>query len=549
MERGRKVLCLLLFSTVCALVLLFLNAFTEAESDILYAEWQEAALLSADGRETAFNPLGEPPAMGEGECYRFTTVLPERREERWLVFETTGMELSVCVDGRELFRSASPSPAETVGQGQIRLPLPAGGGEKLVMDLRPIGAGPGIFPPLLRLTSDVEDAAANVAYANSLAIPAGASALALVLVWGLFLLSVAFGRPDWSLIPLSFAACGLTVYRIAQGVGGYFLPPVLQRVCSWQGMGVLTVLALLAYLLMNRRRGFYRVLGKALLVSAVVLALATLLSLLWGGGLARYMVSLVRSLVFYGFYDGLTTWLTLWLTAVCVLVSAWAVLRSMVETRSQAQAAKMQYQMTLENYQQTTEKNRQTAALRHEWKNEVAALHLLAQKGDISALERRLEQLEGELGRLSTISFTEQTAINTILQSAAHRAEGLGVEFHAQALVPKELEVDEGDLCALLLNMLDNAIEAAAQVEPPKEREVRCRLKLTQGFLAVSCENTYTGVLRLDGRGQPLTSKSDEETHGFGLRQMRAVAAKYHGILRISHDTERFTVETALKLP
>ena len=85
--------------------------------------------------------------------------------------------------------------------------------------------------------------------------------------------------------------------------------------------------------------------------------------------------------------------------------------------------------------------------------------------------------------------------------------------------------------------------------QPPQKREVRCRLKLTQGFLAVSCENTYTGVLRLDGRGQPLTSKSDEETHGFGLRQMRAVAAKYHGILRISHDAERFTVETALKLP
>ena len=147
MERGRKVLCLLLFSTVCALVLLFLNAFTEAESDILYAEWQEAALLSADGRETAFNPLGEPPAMGEGECYRFTTVLPERREERWLVFETTGMELSVCVDGRELFRSASPSPQRLLVRGRFGCLCPPAAGRNWLWTCGPSGRGRGSSRP------------------------------------------------------------------------------------------------------------------------------------------------------------------------------------------------------------------------------------------------------------------------------------------------------------------------------------------------------------------------------------------------------------------
>ena len=132
-----------------------------------------------------------------------------------------------------------------------------------------------------------------------------------------------------------------------------------------------------------------------------------------------------------------------------------------------------------------------------------------------------LEQLEGELAHLSTRNFSEHSAINAILQNAAYRAEEMGVDFHAQALVPGDLELDEGDLCALLLNMLDNALEAASKVEPPREREVRCRVKLTQGFLAVWCQNTYTGPLRLDGGG----------------------------IVSISHDGSRFTVETALKLP
>ena len=549
MKRAVKAGCILLFLLMCAGVILFLRAFTAAEDSIFYLEWQSAAVVSADGEEVPFDPLASAPALGEGEAYRFATALPEREEELWLVFEVTGGALTVWVDGQEIFRSAAASRSLADGQGQVQLFVPAGGEAELVMEFCPLGAGPGIFPPLLRLTDDTQDLVGTIAFAASVSIPAGASALALVLVWGLFLVGVLFGRPDWSLIPLTLAACGLTVYRLAQGLGGYFLPPLLQSICSWQGIGLLTALALLVYLLMNRRRGFYRMLGRAALWSAGALLAAFLVSLCRGGVLSRYLVGVGADVVLYGFYDGLSYWLTLWLVAVCTLLSAAAMIRSIVRAQSQAHAAKVQYQLTLENYQQTADKNRRTAALRHEWKNEVAALHLLAQKGDLPALERRLEQLEGELAHLSTRNFSEHSAINAILQNAAYRAEEMGVDFHAQALVPGDLELDEGDLCALLLNMLDNALEAASKVEPPREREVRCRLKLTQGFLAVWCQNTYTGPLRLDGGGQPLTSKEDADSHGFGLGQMRAVAAKYQGIVSISHDGSRFTVETALKLP
>ena len=122
------------------------------------------------------------------------------------------------------------------------------------------------------------------------------------------------------------------------------------------------------------------------------------------------------------------------------------------------------------------------------------------------------------------------------------------MDFQGQVLVPEDLEMDEGDLCALLLNLLDNALEGAARVPPPGKREVQCTVKLTQGFLAVWCRNTYAGPLDLDDRGRPRTTKPDGEGHGFGLAQMRAVAAKYHSVLTIDHDKDTFTVQTALKL-
>ena len=76
-------------------------------------------------------------------------------------------------------------------------------------------------------------------------------------------------------------------------------------------------------------------------------------------------------------------------------------------------------------------------------------------------------------------TYTQHFAINAILQNSAAKAAAMGVAFHAQASIPAEVEIREEDLCALLLNMLDNALEAASQAEP---KEVWCKLTLSQGF-------------------------------------------------------------------
>lgn len=550
MKRAIKIGCAAAFLLLCAALLLFLHQFTRAESSAQYLEWDFAAVVSgeSEGTERPFDPLEPLPELEKGEYYRLSTTLPERQAELRLLFEISGLELAVQMDGKTLLCLAADAAAEGLAQGQAQISLPAGGGETLVMDVRPVGAGPGLFPPLLRLMDDAYSTASDIAYANLTAIPAGAAALALVLVWGLFLLSVTLGRPDWSLLPLLLAAMGLTVYRLSQSTGAYFLPRPLLDICTWPGLGLLTVLALLAYLAINRRRSFWRSFGWITLWSAAALLAAFLFSLSGDGYLAEYLCTAVSDLVHHGIYDGLAYWLTQWLTLVCVLLSALDLVRSIIQSQAQARAAQVKYRLTLENYQQAADKNRQTAALRHEWNNQLVALHLLLQKGDLAGLEQKLESLERDLGRLSTQNYTEQPAINAILQNAAYQAEKLGVDFRCQVLVPGELKVDEGDLCALLLNMLDNALEAAAKVAPPRSREVHCKLKLTQGFLAVWCQNTYTGPLRTDEAGNLLTTKEETGSHGFGLAQMREIAVKYRSVLDIDYDGEHFTVQTALKV-
>ena len=548
MRHKLRLFCIAAFLLLCVAVAAFLSAFTHAESGIQYTEWSAAATVSPDGSETAFPPLDVPPELTAGGYYRFSTTLPDREETQWLLFEVSGLELSVELSGEVVYRSAAQLPDGAGNQTQVQIPLAPGGGEVLVMAVRQVG-NPGLFPPLLRLTADPTDAAGTVAYANYTALPAGAYALALLLVWGLFLLGLFFGKPDWSLLPLALAAAGLTVYRLSQAQGWYFLPQPLLALCAWSGLGPLTALALLVYLAMNRRRSFWRMFATVAALSAGALAAMFLISRARGGYLARYLYTAFIGLIRGGTYDGLLHWLTLWLVVVCAGLSTVALLRSLARAQSEMRATQVKYALTVENHREFLARNQQTAAMRHEWNNQLAALSLLQQAGDLDGLGHKLQELEGELARLATPTYTDQPAFDTILQNAAYRADRLGVTFQGQALVPGDLKLDEADLCALLLNMLDNALEAAARVPPPHPRTVTCKLKLVQGFLAVWCQNTYSGDLTLSDRGQILTSKADRDSHGFGLAQMRAVAAKYHSVLDIDYDGNTFTVQTALKLP
>ena len=91
--------------------------------------------------------------------------------------------------------------------------------------------------------------------------------------------------------------------------------------------------------------------------------------------------------------------------------------------------------------------------------------------------------------------YTANFAVNSILQDTASKAKAAGIAFTAEAQIPEKLPLSHQDLCALLMNLLDNALEAAAQVEEPSQRFLRLRLSLQKGFLAVRCENSYTGKL------------------------------------------------------
>ncbi len=343
------------------------------------------------------------------------------------------------------------------------------------------------------------------------------------------------GRKRWILF------AGTLLHMLLCGCKSFFGITVLSETAlDWLGFALL-LLAL----------GFCFRFDKTLLrrISQGLCILTLLLLLLWkitrytGVGLLYPLTNPVTALLqgsphaFYAlFCDSIGL--------LCAFGTLTEFLHHVMLRQREVQAMRLKGQTIREAYEQTRERLRQTALFRHEWKNHVAALSILAGKGDYEEIQAYLKRLDGALEQLSPVTYTLNPTVNTILQRFAAKAEQQGIAFRIDAMLPEKLELAQEDLCGFLFNMLDNAFAAAAQTQPG---EVLCSLKIRQQYLAIRCENTYQGALRLDVNGELLTSKDDTSEHGFGLKRMQAIAEKYEGMLDISYDGTRFTVMTALK--
>lgn len=153
------------FLFVCVGLLAFLHQFTVLEGNWTYLEWEQSSAVSADGTQRPFAPMAGEPALTEGDYFRFTLSLPQRSEMgSFLVFEITDAQTNIFLDGKNIYATASLAQENTANLGQVQLPLPAGNGEELIMEVRPLSAPMGLFPPLLRMTADPTDAKGNIAY-------------------------------------------------------------------------------------------------------------------------------------------------------------------------------------------------------------------------------------------------------------------------------------------------------------------------------------------------------------------------------------------------
>ena len=138
---------------------------------------------------------------------------------------------------------------------------------------------------------------------------------------------------------------------------------------------------------------------------------------------------------------------------------------------------------------------------------------------------------------------TENIDIDSILNFKIQAAEQQNIKINLDLSIPEKMDIPSFDLTIILGNLLDNAIEAVAELE--KERQIKTTINYDKGRLIIQVENLYQGERAKIGN-RYLTTNKEPSQHGLGLENVKSVLQKYDGTMEITQQKEVFSVSLLL---
>ena len=205
--------------------------------------------------------------------------------------------------------------------------------------------------------------------------------------------------------------------------------------------------------------------------------------------------------------------------------------------------AAYQRQLIETHYQEVENMYRQMRGWRHDYRNHIQTMKVLASGGDLEGIRSYLDRLDTDLNTVDLAVKTGNAMADAILNSKISLAKSRDIPVQVEAHIPVRLKMSELDLCCVIGNLFDNAIEASLAL-PPEERLIRVYLDMKGTQLYLSFTNFTAQGKREKRNGRFLTTKG--EGHGFGLVRVDAIVERLDGYLSRNSEDGAFTTEILL---
>lgn len=177
---------------------------------------------------------------------------------------------------------------------------------------------------------------------------------------------------------------------------------------------------------------------------------------------------------------------------------------------------------------------------RHDYHNHIQAL--LALVGDDERTRDYLWKLNKDLTEVDTVVKTGNVTVDAILNSKLTLIKSKDIPVDAVAKVPDDLKISEIDLCAIIGNLLDNAIEAVLPL-PPESRFIRIYIGMLKSQLYISVTNSTASEPRKIGEKYVSTKG---EGRGVGLMRVDSIARRNGGTVNRQNESGVFATEVLL---
>ncbi len=195
------------------------------------------------------------------------------------------------------------------------------------------------------------------------------------------------------------------------------------------------------------------------------------------------------------------------------------------------------------HYREVDNMYRQMRGWRHDYRNHIQIMKAYAASEDWEAIRNYLDLLDADLTTIDTVIKTGNQMADAILNSKISLAKAKDIQVIADAHIPIRLKTSEIDLCCIIGNLFDNAIEATVKL-PKEKRVIRVYMDMKNTQLYISFTN-FTAEKKLKKEGNLFRSQKGEG-HGFGLIRIDSIVAKLDGYISRNSEEGAFTTEILL---
>lgn len=243
------------------------------------------------------------------------------------------------------------------------------------------------------------------------------------------------------------------------------------------------------------------------------------------------------------------------IVSICLLISAvlslalYEMMTRLAEKKRMYEAEAETMRLTRQHYEEVKNIYAYMMAQQHDLAKQYQVIHGMLSAGHSEKSRTYLEQL-GQVAVLEEAYITGCVAVDALLTMKKLAMDQNHITFAFQPYPLHELPISESNFCAILSNLLDNAIEATlSQEDQNAMRSVSLCLARSWDIFFISCENTAdTTKIRMKGK-QLISTKKDSSHHGYGTRNIQTIVDQAQGDYRYRYDAHSFRTDITLPYP
>ena len=183
--------------------------------------------------------------------------------------------------------------------------------------------------------------------------------------------------------------------------------------------------------------------------------------------------------------------------------------------------------------------------VKHDTMHHINACNMLYNQGEYERLGEYLQKLQTDGQAIAPLQYSNHLMIDYIVMSFSRKAERLQISLQTDIAVLPELSISDSDICSLLNNVLQNAIDACLRLKDAEKRWIRLEIRADENKVYFTCINSCDGYF-IQHNGRYLTTKQDGASHGYGMSIIRSLCRHNGGAMASEINGNRFTIKVAL---